>query len=88
MLAVDKMKQGEKGLYKPLSSKFKKLAIVSRLVFAMKDTVAEKGEGVDEVEEEKNTDLEEDKIGEGNKKDNVGSPSVFCAMDLAKTFEY
>ena len=88
MLAVDRMKQGEKGLYKPLSSKFKKLAIVSRLVFATKDAGAEEGKGGDGVEEEKNADFEEEKVAEGNKKDNLGSPSVFCAMDLAKTFEY
>ena len=43
MLAVDRMKQAEKGLYKPLSSKFKKLVLVSRLVFALKD--AEEGDG-------------------------------------------
>ena len=87
MLAVDRMKQGEKGLYKPLSSKFKKLALVSRLVFAMKDA-AEEGKVGGEVEEEKNADLEEEMVAEGNKKDQLGSPSVGCAMDLAKTFEY
>ena len=88
MLAVDKMKQGEKGLYKPLSSKFKKIARISRLVFVMRDSGEEKGKDENEVEEEKNGDLEEGKVEEGNKKDELGSPSVFCAMDSAKSFEY
>ena len=87
MLAVDKMKQGEKGLYKPLSSKFKKLALISRLVFVMRDSGEEEGKDENEVEEEKNGDLEEGKVDEG-KKDELGSPSVLCAMDLAKSFEY
>ena len=86
MLALDKMKQGEKDLYKPLSSKFKKLALISRLVFAMRDSGEEEGKDEDEVAEEKNGDLEEGK--EGNKKDKLGSPSVLCAMDLAKSFVY
>ena len=88
MLAVDKMKQGEKGLYKPLSSKFKKLAIISRLVFVMRDSGEEEGKDEDEVAEEKKGDLEEERVDEGNKKDELGSPSVLCAMDLAKSFEY
>ena len=88
MLAVDKMKQGEKNRYKPLSSKFKKLALVSRLVFAMRDSGEGEGKDETEVEEEKIADLEKDKVAEGNKKEEHGSPSVFCAMDLAKTFEY
>ena len=84
MLAVDKMKQGEKGLYKPLSSKFKKLAILSRLVFAMTGTDQnEEGDG-DEFQEEKR--CEEENIGESNKKEEL--PPNFCALDLAKTFEY
>ena len=87
MLALDKMKQGEKDLYKPLSSKFKKLALISRLVFAMRDS-GEKGKDEDEVAEKKNGDLEEGKVEEGNKKDKLGSPSVLCAMDLAKSFVY
>ena len=87
MLAIDKMKQGEKDLYKPLSSKFKKLALISRLVFAMRDSGEEEGKDEGEVAEEKNGDLEEGKVDEG-KKDELGSPSVFCAMDLAKSFEY
>ena len=91
MLAVDRMKQAEKGLYKPLSSKFKKLVLVSRLVFALKD--AEEGEGGKdaggEVEEDKKVDQQEGERGvEGNKKDEQDSPSPVCAMDLAKTFEY
>ena len=86
MLAVDRMKQAEKGLYKPLSSKFKKLVLVSRLVFALKD--AEEGDG-GEVEEGKKVDQQEGERGvEGNKKDEQDSPSPVCAMDLAKTFEY
>ena len=88
MLAIDKMKQGEKHLYKPLSSKFKKLALISRLVFAMRDSGEEAGKDEDEVAEEKNGDLEEGKVDEGNKKDKLGSPSVLCAMDLAKSFVY
>ena len=88
MLAIDKMKQGEKDLYKPLSSKFKKLALISRLVFAMRDSGEEEGKDEDEVAEEKNGDLEEGKVEEGNKKDKLGSPSVLCAMDLAKSFVY
>ena len=87
MLAVDKMKQGEKGLYKPLSSKFKKLALISRLVFVMRDSGEEAGKDEGEVAEKKNGDLEEGKVDEG-KKDELGSPSVLCAMDLAKSFEY
>ena len=86
MLAVDRMKQAEKGLYKPLSSKFKKLVLVSRLVFALKD--AEEGDG-GEVEEGKKVDQQEGERGvEGNKKDEQDSPTPVCAMDLAKTFEY
>ena len=88
MLAVDKMKQGEKGLYKPLSSKFKKLALISRLVFVMRDSGEEEGKDEDEVAEEKKGDLDEERVDEGNKKDELGSPSVLCAMDLAKSFEY
>ena len=88
MLAIDKMKQGEKDLYKPLSSKFKKLALISRLVFAMRDSGEEEGKDEDEVAEKKNGDLEEEKVEEGNKKDKLGSPSVLCAMDLAKSFVY
>ena len=88
MLAVDRMKQGEKGLYKPLSSKFKKLALVSRLVFAMRESGEEEGSDEKEVEEEKSGDLGEEKVDEVNKKNEVGSPPALCAMDLAKTFEY
>lgn len=87
MLAVDKMKQGEKNLYKPLSSKFKKLALVSRLVFARRSIGEEEGKDENAVEEEKNADLGKERAAEGNKKDEIGSPSVFCAMDLAKTFD-
>ena len=84
MLAIDRMKQGEKGLYTPLSSKFKKLAILSRLVFAMTGTDQnEEGDG-DEFQEQKR--CEEDNVAESNKKDEL--PPNFCALDLAKTFEY
>ena len=84
MLAIDQMRQGEKGLYTPLSSKFKKLAILSRLVFAMTGTDQnEEGDG-DEFQEEKR--CEEENIGESNKKEEL--PPNFCALDLAKTFEY
>ena len=84
MLAIDRMKQGEKGLYTPLSSKFKKLAILSRLVFAMKDPDQnEEGEG-DEFQEQKR--CEEENFAETNKKEEL--PPDFCALDLAKTFEY
>lgn len=82
MLAIDQMKQGEKGLYTPLSTKFKKLAILSRLVFAMKDT-DQNGEG-DEFQEQKR--CEEENFAEFNKKEEL--PPDFCALDLAKTFEY
>ena len=84
MLAIDRMKQGEKGLYTPLSSKFKKLAILSRLVFAMTGTDQnEEGDG-DEFQEQKR--CEEDNVAESNKKEEL--PPNFCALDLAKTFEY
>ena len=84
MLAIDRMKQGEKGLYTPLSSKFKKLAILSRLVFAMTGTDQnEEGDG-DEFQEQKR--CEEENVAESNKKDEL--PPNFCALDLAKTFEY
>ena len=84
MLAIDRMKQGEKGLYTPLSSKFKKLAILSRLVFAMTGTDQnEEGDG-DEFQEQKR--CEEDNVAESNKKEEL--PPDFCALDLAKMFEY
>ena len=84
MLAIDRMKQGEKGLYTPLSSKFKKLAILSRLVFAMTGT-DQNGEGDgDEFQEQKRCEEEND--AESNKKEEL--PPDFCALDLAKTFEY
>ena len=84
MLAIDRMKQGERGLYTPLSSKFKKLAILARLVFAMKDPDQnEEGEG-DEFQEQKR--CEEENFAEANKKEEL--PPDFCALDLAKTFEY
>ena len=88
MLAVDRMKQGERGLYKPLSSKFKKLALVSRLVFSMKDSGDEEATDEKEVKEERNGNLGEEKVDEGNKKDELDSTLSFCAMDMAKTFEY
>ena len=81
MLAIDRMKQGEKGLYTPLSSKFKKLAILSRLVFAMKGP-DQNGEG--DFQEQKR--CEEENVAESNKKEEL--PPDFCALDLAKTFEY
>ena len=74
MLAIDRMKQGEKGLYTPLSSKFKKLAILSRLVFAMTGTDQnEEGDG-DEFQEQKR--CEEDNVAESNKKENFHPISV------------
>ena len=81
MLALDRMKQGEKGLYTPLSSKFKKLAILARLVFAVNGT-DQNEEG--EFQEQKR--CEEENVAESNKKDEL--PPNFCALDLAKTFEY
>ena len=71
-------------LYTPLSSKFKKLAILSRLVFAMTGT-DRNGEGDgDEFQEQKR--CEEENVAESNKKEEL--PPDFCALDLAKTFEY
>ena len=84
MLAIDRMKQGEKGLYTPLSSKFKKLAILSRLVFAMTGTDQNGEEDGDEFQEQKR--CEEENVAESNKKEEL--PPNFCALDLAKTFEY
>ena len=81
MLAIDRMKQGEKGLYTPLSSKFKKLAILARLVFAVNGT-DQNEEG--EFQEQKR--CEEENFAEANKKEEL--PPNFCALDLAKTFEY
>ena len=81
MLAIDRMKQGERGLYTPLSSKFKKLAILARLVFAVNGT-DQNEEG--EFQEQKR--CEEENVAESNKKEEL--PPDFCALDLAKTFEY
>ena len=84
MLAIDQMRQGERGLYTPLSSKFKKLAILSRLVFAMTGTDQNEEGGEDKFQEQKR--YEEENVGESNKKEEL--PPNFCALDLAKTFEY
>ena len=68
-------------LYTPLSSKFKKLAILSRLVFAMNGT-DQNGEG-EFLEQER---CEEENVAEAKKNEEL--PPDFCALDLAKTFEY
>ena len=77
MMLVEKNKQGEKNLYRPLSSKFRKLVMISRIVFATRDSDDE-GENVEKGEKgEKTVNEDNDKTTKkGKGKSRKAKPEV------------